>query len=287
LTDEVIAPSESVRNALLERGVQTKISVVPTGIQTEKFAKGDGSKFRRQYGIPEQACVFGYAGRLSSEKNLELLGQAISVLAALQKDVYFLMVGKGELELRMKQIFDKAGLGSQLCAPGVLGGQELVDSYHAMDAFVFASKSETQGLVVAEAMAAGIPVVAMDAPGVREVVRNGENGILVTNESLASFVAALESYYQLEEEEKSKFRQAAILTADHFSVPRCAEKGIAVYERVIRQKHKYKDPDNSTWDMMMNRMLTEWEMLANLGKATKDAVFNPQKRKSQAKGETT
>ena len=71
-------------------------------------------------------------------------------------------------------------------------GKELVDAYHAMDVFAFASQSETQGLVVTEAMAAGIPVVAVDAPGVREVVKDGVNGRLIINENIEDFVASLE-----------------------------------------------------------------------------------------------
>ena len=75
LTDQVFAPSESVRDLLLERGVTTPIAVVPTGVRLESFAQGDGLDFRRQTGIPETACVVGHLGRLAPEKNLEFLRQ--------------------------------------------------------------------------------------------------------------------------------------------------------------------------------------------------------------------
>ncbi|MEZ6113818.1 MAG: glycosyltransferase [Pirellulaceae bacterium] len=103
-------------------------------------------------------------------------------------DSHFLLQGMGPYAETFKSIFGREGMLDRLHHPeGYLSGQTLADAYHAMDVFGFASKSETQGMVLAEAMTAGVPVIAIDAPGPREVVRDGENGRLIMEEDQHSF----------------------------------------------------------------------------------------------------
>lgn len=187
LSNQVIVPSESVRAILLERGVKTPMEVVPTGVDLQRFSKGDGNVIRKRLGIPLNAVVIGSIGRLALEKNLEFLSR--SVAAYLKKDpkVHFLVGGDGPLKDQIKKIFDGQGARKRLHLAGVLKGQDLVDCYHAMNVFAFASLSETQGIVLVEAMAAGVPVVAVDAPGVREVVKDGYNGRLIFGENQNNF----------------------------------------------------------------------------------------------------
>jgi len=175
MADHVIAPSESVMNLIKERGVTTPVSVVPTGIYVEKFAKGAREDFRKKLNIPAEAFVVGHLGRLAPEKNLDFLADAVAQFLK-DNDAHFLLAGKGPSEENVKKIFEAAGAGERLHLAGVVKGQDLIDCYHAMDVFAFSSQSETQGLVITEAMAAGLPVVAVDAPGVREVVADKLTG---------------------------------------------------------------------------------------------------------------
>jgi 1,2-diacylglycerol 3-alpha-glucosyltransferase len=191
LTDQVVVPSESIRKILLERGVEAPINVVPTGVDADHFAKGKGRKIRDQYGIPQNAFVVGLVGRLAAEKNLEFLATAVSAFMNARESAHFLIVGKGPFENTIKSIFINAGLEKRVHFTGLLRNQELIDSYHAMDIFAFSSHSETQGLVITEASAAGIPIVAIDAPGVREVVKDGKNGRLIYEQDQSKFVSAL------------------------------------------------------------------------------------------------
>ncbi len=108
---------------------------------------------------------------------------------------------------------------------GALSGQELIDAYHLMDVFVFASKSETQGMVLAEAMAAGVPVAALDAPGVRDVVVPGENGRLLTGNAPPSALASA-AWWVI----KKGRRLTPKKTAEQFSLRACAEKAVSVYQ---------------------------------------------------------
>ncbi|HEX6199264.1 MAG TPA: glycosyltransferase, partial [Thermoanaerobaculia bacterium] len=169
LCDAVIAPSESVEGLLRERGVTAPIRVIPTGVDLAGFAAGDGTAFRAAHGIPADALVVGHVGRLAPEKNLGFLARAVARLLEARPGARFLVVGDGPARETVTEELVRRGLGERLHAVGVLGGAELVSAYRAMDVFAFASHSETQGMVLTEAMAAGVPVVAVDASGVREV----------------------------------------------------------------------------------------------------------------------
>src|SRR5262249_50202423 len=149
---------------LLERKVAAPIAVVPTGIDVDHFAQGNAQEFRRKHGIPERAWVIGHSGRLAREKNLEFL---VSCLVQAVKQIpkaHVLIVGEGAEESTVRKIFDDAGLRERLHLTGMLKDKALINAYHAMDTFAFASVSETQGVVLTEAMAAQLPVVALDAP---------------------------------------------------------------------------------------------------------------------------
>ncbi|MFO7897485.1 MAG: glycosyltransferase, partial [Planctomycetota bacterium] len=171
LCDAVIAPSESIRDLLEERGVETPVRVIPTGLDLDAFTEGDGAGFRRRQGIPQDAFVIGHVGRLGPEKNLGFLSDAVAAALEAIPAGHFLVVGSGSARATMEARL--APMRDRVHFAGTLTGGDLYDAYHALDVFVFASTCETQGVVVAEALAAGRPVVALDGPGVREVVKDG------------------------------------------------------------------------------------------------------------------
>ncbi|HTL48586.1 MAG TPA: glycosyltransferase [Verrucomicrobiae bacterium] len=269
LCDHVIVPSESVREMLIERKVKTPVWVVPTGVDTKAFRKGDRAGMRRRLKIPKDAFTAGYTGRVSPEKNLEYLGRAVSLFLKRQKNARFLVVGKGSYSEPLEKLFRGQGVLDRVHFAGVLRGRKLVDAYHAMDAFAFASQSETQGMVVTEAMAAGLPVAALDGPGVREVVKNRANGrLLPAGARPESFVKALEG---LMREKDESMRAAALATAESFSMENCALKALHAYQSV-KTRRRFSKRIHRPWETVMNRIKTEWEMLANLGKAAGTAL---------------
>lgn len=270
--DHVIAPSESVRLILERRGIKTPISVVPTGVDTKLFKKGNGKAVRRKFKIPPKAFVLGYAGRLSPEKNLSFLAQSASFFLRENKNAYFLIVGDGHSKAEMKKIFSFCKVQKQIRFAGKLLGEELVSAYKAMDVFGFASQSETQGIVVTEAMAAGLPVVAIDAPGVREVVRDRVNGRLLEREDVKIFSDTLREIMEQPAGKHQKMKREALKTAEKFSMTRLAEKALRIYRKVRKKILLSGEPDAGSWELLMNRIRTEWDILANLGKAA-GAVF--------------
>lgn len=272
LSDQVFAPSESIQALLRERGVTTPIAVVPTGVRVEHFAQGDGQAFRRQLGIPEGAWVVGHLGRLAPEKNLEFLTQAVAAFVRRKSHACFLVVGSGPSEGPIRDIFARSGLEARLHIAGILKQQPLADALHAMDVFAFASTSETQGMVLTEAMAAGLPVVALDAAGAREVVADGQNGRLLLDATSAAFSAALEWVAGLPPELLRDLKRGARATAEAFSMPRSADKALACFEAL--KPNAGIDPwkDENGWEDILTFMKTEWDILVSLAKASDAAL---------------
>jgi glycosyltransferase involved in cell wall biosynthesis len=272
LADQVFAPSESIRDVLQARGVTTPIAVVPTGVRLESFAQGDGLAFRHQAGIPATARVVGHLGRLAPEKNLEFLSEAVADFMRSDSSAHFLVIGTGPSEQAIRDIFARAGMEERLHIAGILQRQRLADALHAMDVFAFASTSETQGMVLTEAMAAGLPVVALDAPGAREVVRDTQNGRLLAEASPAAFGAALQWVVERTPAQLRELNQAALATAEAMSIPRTADKALACYEALVSGSSADADRDELRWEDVRTFMKTEWEILKSVAQASDAAL---------------
>lgn len=273
LADHIIAPSQSIKDLITQRGVKKPVSVIPTGIDTARFAKGDRSGFRAKYNLAADDWVVGHVGRLAEEKNLHFLIRPVMEFLKQEPAARFLVVGKGPLVKEIKESFSQAGVGGQLCMPGVLEGQALIDAYHAMDLFVFASKTETQGMVVTEAMAAALPVIAIDATGVREVVKDKFNGRLLPEEDAVTFREALTWAREQSSGQWDDLKKNARETAAEFAMEVTAGKALAVYEKLIQQKYVQTDIEDSPWAKTRTRLKTEWDLLTNVADAV-GSVFD-------------
>ncbi len=272
MVDQVIVPSDSVARLLVERKIQTPIAVVPTGLDVAHFSPA-ATTLRRQFKIPQKAFVVGHLGRLSPEKNLMFLTEAVAEFLTQHKEAHFLIVGSGPSEREMKKMMRVKGVLNRAHFAGVQKGKKLVEAYHAMDVFAFASKSETQGMVVTEAMAAGLPVVALDAPGVREVVHDKKNGRLLEEESRKKFAAALAWCLIRTAPQWNLIKKQALATANEFSLETCATKALKVYETVCANHVIPSDDKWGAWHALAGRFKTELGLLLNLGKAAGSAVI--------------
>jgi glycosyltransferase involved in cell wall biosynthesis len=276
LCDQVFAPSESIATLLRGRGVEAPIAVVPTGVNVERFAQGDGPGFRRMVGIPEDAFVVGHLGRLAPEKNLVFLAGAVAAFLRMEPRAHFLLVGKGPSEANIRAIFEREGLSECLHVAGILEPSQLADAYHAMDVFAFASRSETQGMVLTEAMAAGVPVVALDAPGAREVVKDERNGRLLHEESVEAFRAALQWIAELPAERRRQLRQSAVETAEDFSMPRAAATALGRYEALRQQAFVARPEAYRQWEHVRHLVEAEWAILKGMAGAAVAAFSGPE-----------
>ena len=272
LCDHVIAPSESVEAIIRSRGVLTPITTIPTGIDTAAFAEGSREAGRRAAGLPADAEVVGHVGRLAVEKNLPFLADGVAAAIRKRPRARFLVVGEGPASAAVRGIFEAAGCGRQLLLAGRLEGRALADAYAAMDLFAFASRSETQGLVLAEAMAAGLPVVALDAPGARDVVEDGRNGRLLSAESGEQEFAAAVAGLLDGGESIEQFREAARRTAAGFDRRGCGSRLLDVYRQLLGNGHRAAVSDRSPLAAAWRRLGEEWDMLAGKSAAAADAL---------------
>jgi 1,2-diacylglycerol 3-alpha-glucosyltransferase len=273
LVDQVIVPSGSVREILFKRGVNTPMEVIPTGLDMKRFLKGDGKAFRQQNQIPLDALVVGHAGRLASEKNLGFLIDCM--VEVLKKDtrVHVLIVGLGPSEKMIKDTFKQAGLEKRVHLTGVLHYQHLVDAYFAMDVFAFASLSETQGIVLIEAMAAGVPVVALDAPGAREVVEDYHNGRLLNKMDQKSFVDALFWVLSRTPEELQTIKQVTRMKVQKYPINSVAKRMLEIYENSRSRKSVSVGKKNSSQFLFLWRLKAEWDIYRNYIRSIAMSVF--------------
>lgn len=270
--DRVIAPSESVREILRARGVKTAVQVAPSGVDVEQFARGDRKGARARLGLPAHGFVIGHTGRLAEEKNLGFLAEALTLALQGIENTWALIVGGGPAEDRMRARFEEGGVGERAVLAGRLEGQALVDAYHAMDVFAFASLSETQGMVLAEAMAAGLPVAALDAPGVREVIRDRENGRLLVEQDAGAFAGALSGLARSSLDDFEVMRRHALDTARAFSTEACTDRLEAVYEDALgacRDKAAFVEGE---WGTLMNAVREEYALWKHRAAALGEAI---------------
>ena len=262
LCDMVIAPSTGVKNILAGRGVKTPIEVIPTGIKVAQFAKPSGTGMRGRFKIPDNAFTAGYTGRFTTEKNLEFLAEAISIVLAQKQDAYFMMVGDGPLKETLEDFFESKGLTKRVVFTGKLQGGDLVDAYHCMNVFTFTSQTETQGMVLAEAMAAGVPVVAIKGPGITDIVKDGFNGFMTDTDIAAQFAEKVIECYDCDKDKWQQLKKNAVDTAADFSIEKCADALLEKYNEVINRTSPHvKDP--ALWTTAADLIKTEWDIFHN------------------------
>jgi glycosyltransferase involved in cell wall biosynthesis len=172
--DAVIAPSQAMHDALRAYGVERRIEILPTGLPQDRFTHGDGAAFRARHGIAADRPVLLFVGRAAHEKNIGFLLQMLALLRQRRPDVLLVVAGEGPASGDLRALAARLQLGDAVRFMGYFDrGGELRDCYRAADLFVFASVTETQGLVLLEAMAQGVPVVAIPRMGTIDILSPG------------------------------------------------------------------------------------------------------------------
>ena len=176
--DAVVVPSTAMRERLATYGVTSPMHVLPTGIPLQHFSGGRRDVFRYKYGIASTRPVALFVGRVAHEKNIGFLLEALVHACQQRPDMLLLIAGEGPATHELKLQVKKLGLDQNVQFIGYLDRtQDLPDCYAAADVFVFASRTETQGLVLLEAMAAGLPVIALSEMGTADILGAGRGAI--------------------------------------------------------------------------------------------------------------
>ncbi len=185
--DAVVVPSTAMLKALRDYGVRTPAMVLPTGIELDAFRYGDGGAFRLRHGIDPARPVMLFVGRVAHEKNIGFLIDVVARLRLMVPEVLLVITGEGPALAALRRRVGNARLESHVRFIGYLSRQQaLQDCYRASDVFTFASRTETQGLVLLEAMACGVPVVATAIMGTLDVL-DGANGAIIAPEEPEAF----------------------------------------------------------------------------------------------------
>ena len=235
----IVAPSEDLAIMIRERvGADraARVHVIPTGVDVAGIRALSPVDPRPGCGWPSSAVVVASLGRLAPEKSPALLMDAFALAAASVPDLRLLVVGGGPSEAELRARAASPDLAGRVHMTGTLSRPEALARVAGADLFLFTSRTETQGLVLAEALSAGLPAVAVEGPGVADSVRDGVDGIIVAaspDGSLANRLAAAVVELAGNDELRSRLAARARSDAGRFAVERRVAEVEALYRAVV------------------------------------------------------
>jgi len=228
----VVAPAASIAEWLGAFAGFTTATVIPNGVDTASFAHPTAPVSRAELGFADDDVVFCYAGRLGPEKNTRWLAEEFARATANAPLARLLVVGDGPSRAAAEAALAEAGVGDRARFLGMVDYERMPDFEAAADVFVTASVSEVHPLVVLEAMAAGLPVVAVSSPGIADTVSDGASGLLadaVAAGALASRMERLATDDML----RATLTTGARKAAEAYSLDRTADVLLAHYAELV------------------------------------------------------
>ncbi len=236
-SEVVVAPSLQVEDRQVEQGLRRPHRVIPTGVDVASFRGGDPRGPHRELSLGPEDRVLLYMGRVAREKSLDFLLEAVARAHREDARLRLVLIGDGPERPALQARARELGLAGHAVFLGYRPRAELKHYLAASTAFVFASQTETQGLVLLEAQAAGVPVLAVRASGSAEAVVPERSGILVEPGDLEAFVAAA---LRLAGDEVLRRRLVAGAReqADRFSVSAMGERMVEVYQQALEGARK-------------------------------------------------
>jgi 1,2-diacylglycerol 3-alpha-glucosyltransferase len=249
--DFVITPTESVKKIIQNWEVTNKnIETVSSGVDEENFVNPNGKIIRDKHGIKDDEVLLLLVSRLTKEKNVEFILDSLIPLLKRCRGVHpikcaegvptksgfnrvkFLITGGGDLVPKLKKTVADNNLDDKIIFEDVVGRRGIKNYYAAGDIFVYASKSETQGMIITEAMYCGLPIVAVDATGVSDLVENNVNGVLVS-EDKNNFAEAVGKLIQNKNLREELSNAGAEMAREKYTDEACTGKLIDVYKNAI------------------------------------------------------
>lgn len=232
--DQIITPSNPMKKILQNRYKITKpIEVIMTGIDPRHYQKRSADPLRKKFGISRDKKILLYLSRIAKEKNIDFLFEAFVKIRETYPKCHLVMVGGGPEEewchVRVKVL----GVEDHVSFTGMVPKEEANEFFGMADIFTFPSITETQGIVIAEAMASGTPPVAVGKMGPVDLIHDGEDGFL-TKLSVSDFAEKVLVLLR-SDKKREEFAQAGILRVDEFSTKTQTKKLIELYESLLKQ----------------------------------------------------
>lgn len=234
MADAVVAPSAGVKRVMEDFGVRAPISIIANGVDLQPYLSPDQPLTKGDLGLPGDCTLAVYCGRLSAEKDVVQLVRLFALAAQQRNDLHLLLIGKGPLAKEIEELATKYGLQDRVHLAGAIGFAEVANYLAAADFFLTASTSEVHPLTVIEAMAAGLPVVAVHSPGIDETITSGTDGILVdaADDRLVAAILALTEDTAL----RQRMGIAARDTSARYDINHTVDLTLALYEDLLAER---------------------------------------------------
>lgn len=251
--DLVISPSPGMRDVLRRFGVDVQIEVVPNGVDLQPFRKREAARKREELGLSPETVLLIYVGRLGPEKNVPFLLRSFAGAAQAYDNIGLLLVGDGPERDNLEDRVQYMKLGDKVKFTGLLPYEQLPGYMALADAFVTASVTEVHPLTVIEAMAAGLPVLGIDSPGVGDTIEDGVTGYLAPEEDLASFTAKLVRLVT-DHEDRQRMAQQASQQVARYAIESTVQQVLGLYQQVVQSTAARR----RTWRSRMMRVWDTW-----------------------------
>lgn len=238
--DMVIAPSEKIRKTLVDYGTNSEIFVLPTGINMLDFKRTRASatetnKLRKRLSIEPKEKVALFFGRIGGEKNIDFIIKSFARLNKSNPDTKLVIAGDGPYLKNLKKLAKSLKLEEEIIFPGFIEEEEKKLFFQMADVFVFASHTDTQGIVILEASASGLPVVVLKDDAFAGMVINGVNGFDVTSNSEEIFARKIDEILN-NKALATKMSENSIKIAALYSEDEQTKKLEAIYQGLIKNK---------------------------------------------------
>lgn len=230
-TDVVITPSAKAADYLARLEITPPVTVIPNGIDLQIFAPRPSDYLQTRFGVPRDAKVLLFVGRLNQEKRPILAYELFRSLARTHHDVCLVMVGDGAMREQLAQMALSDGLQKRLFVTGLVDHADMPAVYNAADIWISTSTSEVHPMVALEAVACGLPVVAWRDRALEGVIENGVNGFVVETEE--AFVSAIHRLLH-DDVLFHAMQRAANQKSQAFGIKTTAERTLQVYTELIR-----------------------------------------------------
>ncbi len=253
--DLVISPSPGMRDVLRRYGVDVHIEVVPNGVDLKPFRQAEAGNLRADLGFSPDTVLLIYVGRLGPEKNLPFLLRSFAGAALAYENIGLLLVGDGPERDNLEDRVQYMKLTDRVKFTGMIPYHTLPNYMRIADAFVTASVTEVHPLTVIEAMAAGLPVLGIDSPGVGDTIEDGVTGYLAPEEDLAAFTAKMVRLIT-DHENRKRMAQQAWQQVERYAIENTVQKMLDLYQGVVYTTI----PDRRTW---RSRLMRAWDRWVN------------------------
>lgn len=233
--DQITTPADTAKQILLKYGVTNDIKVIPNPTDLTSFKTANGDLVRKEYQLSREKLLINI-GRVAPEKNLGLLLQSFRmILAQASEPVKLMIVGDGPALNGLKKLASELGIDREVIFTGMVDPALVPNYLAAADLFVMTSKSEVKPLAQLEALAAGVPIVAVSAAGANDTIANGQNGLLVAEDQERISGAVLDLVFN--QQRLAAFKREALLTAERYSHVRIAEEYLRLFNEVLQRKN--------------------------------------------------